>query len=308
VMELVEGETLSARLRQGPLPIEVVLRFAGHIAAALAAAHAKGITHRDLKPGNIVIGRSGLKVLDFGLAKFTRSARPLAESGPTMTMTQQVVGTLPYMAPEQLEGKECDARTDVFAAGLVICEMATGKRVFGGASQAAIAAEVMRGEVPPMAGVPPSLARAIRGCLAREPDDRWQTARELQIVLGATAAGIDAAVPVRRLARSERVAWAAAAVMTLVTAALVMTLAGRAPPSAAKASFEVRPPEGGAFASASQPVSDVMAVSPDGLRLAYSATVEGRRLLWIRAISSLTAQPVPGTDGAYSSFWSPDSR
>jgi len=159
VMELVEGETLAERLKKGALSMEQTLQFGIQIAEALVAAHAKGITHRDLKPGNIMLAKSGVKVLDFGLAK--------SHCDETVTATQAVMGTPAYMAPEQREGKDCDARTDIFALGLVLAEMATGQRT-------APAAE------PQLDSLPAKFAHVIDRCLAQDPDDRWQTARDIK--------------------------------------------------------------------------------------------------------------------------------
>ena len=183
VMELVEGETLAARLRQGTLSIDQVLQYGAQIADALAAAHAQGIIHRDLKPGNIMVTKTGVKVLDFGLAKLTRSADALPKQAATSTASQAIIGTLAYMAPEQLEGKECDARTDIFALGLVLCEMATRKRVMQGDSQAALIAEIMRFEPVLPQGIPEKLAHVIERCLARDPENRWQSARDVNAEL-----------------------------------------------------------------------------------------------------------------------------
>src|SRR6202521_5606314 len=158
VMELVEGETLAARLQKGRLPVKMALLYASQIADALAAAHALGITHRDLKPQNIMITKSGVKVLDFGLAK--------SPTDETLTVTRAVMGTPAYMAPEQLEGKECDARSDIYALGLVLYEMAAGKRL-------------PRGQPPLMEGLPPQFAHVIERCLESEPDNRWQSASDV---------------------------------------------------------------------------------------------------------------------------------
>lgn len=160
VMELVEGDTLAARLKGGRLPLEAVLRYGAGIADALAAAHAKGIIHRDLKPGNLMVTRSGVKVLDFGLAR-------IAQPDETMTASHVIQGTPAYMAPEQLEGERCDARTDIYALGLVLYEMATGKRL-------------KQDEPPALNDFPERLAHVVERCLAKEPDDRWQSARDVK--------------------------------------------------------------------------------------------------------------------------------
>src|ERR1700739_938590 len=189
VMEYIEGETLAERLKKGALPVEQVLRYAIEIADALDKAHRKGITHRDLKPGNIMLTKSGAKLLDFGLAKLsqeTKPATPISElptEKGTITAQGAILGTLQYMAPEQLEGKEVDARTDIFAFGVVVYEMATGKKAFEGKSQASLIAKILETDPIPMASLqpmtPPVLDRGVRTCLAKEPDERWQAAGDL---------------------------------------------------------------------------------------------------------------------------------
>src|SRR6266576_848161 len=197
VMEYLEGETLSARLEKGPLPLDLVLRYGVEIADALDKAHRQGIIHRDLKPGNIMLTKSGAKLLDFGLAK---AAPPLA-AGATLTaaatrttpVTQQgtIVGTFQYMSPEQVEGKEVDARSDIFSLGAVLYEMVTGKRAFEGRSQLSVAAAILENEPPPIRSVKPTtspvLDHAIVCCLAKNPENRWQTARDLGLELKWTA-------------------------------------------------------------------------------------------------------------------------
>ena len=189
VMERLEGETLAARLVKGPLPVDQALRYSIEIADALAAAHRQGIVHRDLKPSNIILTRSGAKLLDFGLAKpvapalLTGGARPCRPTPPGVTAQGTILGTFQYMAPEQLEGKDADARTDIFAFGAVVYEMLTGKKAFEGKSQASLIGAIMHAEPPAIATVqpltPPALDRIVKTCLAKDPDDRWQTARDL---------------------------------------------------------------------------------------------------------------------------------
>jgi serine/threonine protein kinase len=189
VMELLEGETLAARLAKGPLPTERVLRYAIEISDALDKAHRKGVTHRDLKPGNIMLTKSGVKLLDFGLAKLKQDASPSTSlSGSTtaegpLTAEGVILGTLQYMAPEQVEGKEADARADIFSFGAVVYEMATGKRAFDGQSQASVIAAILERDPPPISSLqpltPPALDRVVKICLEKDPDDRWQTASDL---------------------------------------------------------------------------------------------------------------------------------
>src|SRR6202140_3991396 len=193
VMEYLEGETLAQRLLKGPLPIQQVLQYAIEIADALDKAHRKGITHRDLKPGNIMLTKSGTKLLDFGLAKLKQEVSPATPVSQLPTMKSAItgegtiLGTLQYMAPEQVEAKEVDARTDIFAFGAVVYEMATGKKCFEGKSQASLIAAILEREPPSMSSLqpvtPPALDRVVKRCLAKDPDDRWQTARDLEVEL-----------------------------------------------------------------------------------------------------------------------------
>src|SRR6201997_3712351 len=189
VMEYIEGETLAQRLARGPLPLQQILQYAIEIADALDKAHRKGITHRDLKPGNIMLTKSGTKLLDFGLAKLAQDAAPVTPISqlPTMqnaiTSEGTILGTLQYMAPEQVEAKEVDARTDIFAFGTVVYEMATGKRAFEGKSQASLIAAILERDPPPMSTLQPmtpqQLDRVVRKCLAKQPEKRWQTASDM---------------------------------------------------------------------------------------------------------------------------------
>jgi len=213
VMELVEGETLEHRLANGPLRPEQTIHFAVQMADALAKAHKLGIVHRDLKPSNIMLTKTGAKLMDFGLAKESARA-PLAAAMTEMTADQTkltvegaIIGTFQYMAPEQLEGKEADARSDIFALGEVIYEMATGKPAFNGRSRASLIAAILTVDPPPISTMqplaPPVLERIVKKCLAKDPDDRWQCARDLAselswIAEGATAAGEAGRVPAGR--------------------------------------------------------------------------------------------------------------
>ncbi len=188
-MELLEGETLSDRLAKGPLPLDQTLRYGVEIADALDKAHRQGIVHRDLKPANVMLTRSGVKLLDFGLAKAMTPATQ--QSSLTALPTQQgltqegtILGTFQYMAPEQLEGKEADGRTDIFAFGAVLYEMATGKKAFAGANQASLITAIMSSEPAPISAAQPTspaaLDRIVRTCLAKDPEERWQSASDLK--------------------------------------------------------------------------------------------------------------------------------
>src|SRR6202140_2866740 len=262
VMEYVEGETLAKRLVKGPLPLDQVLQYAIEIADALDKSHRKGITHRDLKPGNIMLTKSGTKLLDFGLAKLKQEAAPATPVSQLPTMQNAItgegtiLGTLQYMAPEQVEAKEVDARTDIFAFGAVVYEMATGKKAFEGKSSASVMAKIMETEPPPISSLqpmtPPALDRVIKTCLAKDPDERWQTAgdlcRELKWISdGGSQAGIPAPIASGRT-WNKRLPWVAviAIAIAIVTgAALYMR---RTPPGATQAiRFTVGPPEKAAF-------------------------------------------------------------
>ena len=183
VMEYVEGRTMEGAIGRKGLPVVKVLQYGIQIADAMAAAHAAGIIHRDLKPGNIMVIKGGVKVLDFGLAKFARTAITTSQATEKLTAEQMIVGTLAYMAPEQFAGKECDARTDIFALGLVLYEMAAGKRAFAGDSHAALIAEIMRCQPSALDNMPPQFAHLVAGCLAKDPEDRRQSAHDLAIEL-----------------------------------------------------------------------------------------------------------------------------
>src|SRR5215510_13168937 len=229
VMEYLEGETLSERLAKGPLPLEQTLRYGIEMADALDKAHKQGIVHRDLKPGNIMVTKSGVKLLDFGLAKAMAPAEgPQLTSFPTqaapVTQAGTVLGTFQYMAPEQLEGKEADPRTDIFALGAVLYEMATGRKAFEGKSQASVISAIMTEEPPAISTIrpmcPPALDRVVRISLAKDPEDRWQSAHdvaaELKWIAEGSRAGVAAPASVigRRRSR-ERLAWLAFALASL---------------------------------------------------------------------------------------------
>ena len=327
VMEYLEGETLAQRLLKGSLPIPQVLQYAIEIADALDKAHRKGVTHRDLKPGNIMFTNTGTKLLDFGLAKLKQEVAPAIPDSQLPTMKSAItgegtiLGTLQYMAPEQVEAKEADARTDIFAFGAVVYEMATGKRAFEGKTSASVMAKILEVDPPSMSSLQPmtplALDRVVRRCLAKEPDNRWQTASDLSeslkwITEGGSPIGL-VAPAVAQHNRRERRVWSAA------VALLVMALAGgafayfqRAPEETQSVRFFVSPPETWTLArqlAATGAPAAPLAVSPDGRRIAFAATsADGKSLLWIRSLDTLTAQALAGTEGALRPFWSPDSR
>jgi eukaryotic-like serine/threonine-protein kinase len=329
VMEYLEGDTLAQRLRSGPLPIAQVLQYGIEIADALDKAHRKGITHRDLKPGNIILTKTGAKLLDFGLAKLQRSATEQLAEGPTqdgpITAEGTILGTLQYMAPERLEGKEADARSDLFALGAVLYEMTTGLKAFEGKSHASVIAAIMSAEPPklstPQPMTPPALDRLIRKCLRKDPDDRWQSARdvcdELQWLAesGTPVSGFVSAAPAApplTRARSRRYVWAAAVVLlgVAVIGAMRLIRPGRAVASASPppVHFTIDPPEKGYFPAVGTNFG-FLNISPDGTKVVFNATDAGGRVqLWIRSLDSPSASLLPGTENAFNPFWSPDSR
>jgi Tol biopolymer transport system component len=317
VMELLDGETLAQRLARGPLPLEQTLRFGAAIADALEAAHRQGVVHRDLKPGNVMITKSGVKLLDFGLAKALEmpsgelTSQPTAATPRDLTEKGTALGTLAYMAPEQIEGRPADARTDIFALGAVLCEMATGRKAFSGTSAGAVASAILRDD-PPVIAASPSLDRLVRVCLAKDPEQRWQTARDVQLQLGSLATSGPVAVvaaPPRGRGRLLVIApWGIAALTAVVAlASVVRTRPTATPASSPVIRFAVPPPPGETFWDNFENVP--LALSPDGLQLAYVATdAAGTQRIWVRRLSAIDAQPVADTGGAVSVVWSPDSR
>jgi eukaryotic-like serine/threonine-protein kinase len=318
VMEYLEGETLADRLQKGPLPLDQVLQIGAEIAYALDKAHGHGIIHRDLKPGNIILTKSGAKLTDFGLAK--RSAAAVASdaatlaTGKPLTREGTLIGTFQYMSPEQLEGKEADARSDIFALGAVLYEMTTGRPAFAGKSQISVLAAILEREPEPISGLqpasPPALDRAIRTCLAKAPDKRLQSSHDLAVLLEWIAhdnvfAGTGA--PVDNRWRNSWL-WAIGAAAVLAAAILTLVYIRAAPKPEAVVWSSILPPEKSQF-TLSSTESGPIVISPDGRRIAFSARNEqGKIVLWVRPLNSLTAQPLEGTEGASYPFWSPDGQ
>jgi serine/threonine protein kinase len=302
VMELVEGTPL-----KGPLPLEKAIEYAGQILDALDAAHQKGITHRDLKPANILVTKQGIKLLDFGLAKQTA---PLKETDGTRALTGQgqILGTLQYMAPEQLQGKEVDARSDLFSFGCVLYEMLSGERAFEGQSPASVIAAILEREPAKLALAPP-LERVIRTCLEKDPEQRFQTARDLKRALLWATEPQPNDIAVRRVSRWPLMAVAAA--LVLGAGAFITVRSSRAPSAGELVRFSVCPPPGLTFVGTSTTSVHIpqFAVSPDGTALAFVAAAPGSRpMLWLRPIAEVTAHPLEGTENVEYPFWSPDSR
>jgi Tol biopolymer transport system component len=309
VMEYLDGGTLAARLRRGPLPFDQAMTLAIEIVDALTAAHRVGIVHRDLKPGNIILTRTGAKLVDFGLAKPASgiegesSLQPTTESSH-VTAEGAIVGTLQYMAPEQLEGANADARTDIFAFGAIAYEMLTGRKAFEGESQAGLIAAIMQGEPPAITVdkplTPAAVDRIIKTCLAKDPDDRWQNARDLvrELRWVRRNPGIAAGT------KAGWMPWAAAGLLALAVA-VVWRLTGPAiAPQPTR--FRIDPPPGTALPLASQAYSP--SISPDGTRLVFQIVHENQPLLAVRSLDVLESQVLVGTEGGRWPFWSPDSR
>ncbi len=327
VMEYLEGESLADRLGKGPLPLEQTLRFGVEIADALDKAHRQGIVHRDLKPGNVMLTKTGVKLLDFGLAKFQTAGRDAATSSVSRLATEMqasqpltergtVLGTFQYMAPEQLEGREADARSDIFAFGAVLYEMATGKKAFSGKSQASLIGSILRddpqaiSEISPM--TPPAFNRVVKTCLAKDPEDRFQTAHDVKLQLqwvteGGSQAGVAAPVVARRKNR-EKLAWAIAVAAIVAAGLATLAYVRRAPTDTFRMRSFLLAPEKSDFELAGIS-GGALTISPDGRQTTFAAKgLDGKTLLWLRPLGDLVARPIPGTEGATFPFWSPDSR
>lgn len=321
VMEYLQGETLEARIRrQGALPLLEATQIAMQIGRALEHAHTQGLVHRDLKPGNIMLTPTGAKLLDFGLAKpapqWTGSLKPT-----TLTAHGTVMGTYHYMAPEQLEGKDADARTDIFAFGCVLYEELTGRKAFTGDSPASVIASVMEGEPEPLpsdeTAIAPALQHLLSRCLAKSPANRWQSTRDLVAELEWIAHSRPTdqfRLKTRRWwqrvpPRASAAVWMSAAVVALCGAAVVAILSGRPSIGALpSAMVQILPPPDTSFVFTGQSAGS-MALSPDGTYLAFVAPgPSGKAMLWLRPLNSLEATPLTGTESASSPFWSPDSQ
>jgi eukaryotic-like serine/threonine-protein kinase len=351
VMEFLEGETLADRLRKGPLPPQQVLKYSIEIGEGLEKAHRTGVVHRDLKPGNIMLTKSGAKLMDFGLAKATPAITP-SSSGLSMTMSTPagahplttqgtVVGTFQYMSPEQIEGKEADARSDIFAFGAVLYEMVTGKRAFEGKSQLSVASAILERDPEPISaarqGIPPALERTIRICLAKDPEQRWSTAHDvvLQLTMIANSEANQAKPTAAHLSRRTALA---GAVLGLLLGAAVVALGTRwtrpTPETRPVIRFTVALPKDAPMALP-DPVPE-LAIAPDGSAIAYvaalrslspedsratmgvglstrgevggSGSTDVTKALYMRRLDRSAPERVPGSEDAGDPFFSPDGR
>jgi eukaryotic-like serine/threonine-protein kinase len=334
VMEFLEGETLAERLRKGSMPLAEIYRIGIAIAEALAAAHARGIVHRDLKPGNIMLTQGGAKLMDFGLAKplglqntisgssaapsFTAAA---TLSGPSplspLTTAGTIIGTIQYMAPEQIEGKEADARSDIFAFGAVLYEMSAGKRPFEGKSQLSLASSILEKEPDPVSTVkpqtPPALEHVITTCLQKDPEERYLAAHDIKLELKfiaaervPPAAGSARVAPAVR--KGERTGWVAAIVSAILLGIVGGWLLHRPTRPAQSIRTVIEAPSNTTL-NLSGDFAGPPVLSPDGTTLAFTATgAGGKPSLWIRPLGVLEAHVLAGTEGAIFPFWSWDSR
>lgn len=321
VMEYLEGETLAARLQKGPLPKDQLLKTGIEIADALAKAHRHGIIHRDLKPGNIFLTATGAKLLDFGLAKLHEPEVPLSisvaqtEPGrivPDLTVEGTIIGTVQYMSPEQLEGKEIDHRTDIFAFGAVFHEMASGKRAFESKSQTSLIAAILASHPPSLNSaelmLPPALDRLVSKCLAKDPEERWQSATDLASELRWIAeGGPERSFPRPVLGKylSEQWLLRLAAVLLLLAVTVLAVALHRMSGSI----WQVPLTKLSVVLPSGTRNTGPLALSHDGRRLVFSAlSSAGAASLWMRELNSLESKPLAGAEDGTSPFWSPDDR
>jgi Tol biopolymer transport system component len=326
VMEFLEGETLADRLRKGPLPTELVLKYGIEICEGLERAHKSGVVHRDLKPGNVMLTKTGAKLMDFGLAKAIPGSVPpvssltLTASGPSadqpLTAHGTIVGTFQYMSPEQTEGKEADARSDIFALGAVLYEMATGKRAFTGKSQASLVAAILASEPPPISMVapmsPPALEQVIKSCLAKDPEERFQTVHDLKLQLkwiadaSASQLAAPAQVRARRVVQKRTLVIAAAVGWVLAVAALAIFLSTRAQLEDVRRPMTASwlPPADTDFAGVA---AGALALSPDGSKLAFLTGDLSETKLWVRDVTTGAVHQMEVERPSFP-FWSPDGK
>ena len=324
VMEYLEGETLAQRLLKSSLPLEQALQYAIEISDALDKAHRKGVTHRDLKPANIMLTKTGTKLLDFGLAKLKQEVAPanaplsdLPTANDPLTAEGAIVGTLQYMAPEQLEGKKVDARTDIFSFGGVVYEMATGKRAFDGNTQASVISAIMSSDPPPMSSLqpmtPPALDRIVKKCLAKEAEERWHTAKDLcdelkwvaERGLQVTFAPTPELKGIRAPGRRALILGVGASLLSgAITGLAVWNIKPSPQQPVTRTAINLLPGQ----QLAGLEYGPAIALSPDGTHLAYVARQGSTQQVYLRAMNNLEAKPIPGTEGATTPFFSPDGQ
>jgi len=333
VMEFLEGETLAERLRKGALPLPEVFKIGIAVAEALAIAHRQGIVHRDLKPGNIMLTAAGAKLMDFGLAKplgtpnvstGSGSAPPSFTAMPTMsgasplsplTSAGSIIGTIQYMSPEQIEGKEADARSDIFAFGAVLYEMVTGKRPFSGKSQISLASSILESDPEPISASKPATPSAfehvVMTCLQKNPEDRYLAAHDIKLELRWIAAerpstAAQATSPTK--SSRERLGWAVAVALAIVLGTVAGALLKPSRPDAESTRTVIEPPAKTSL-SLTGDFGGPPVLSPDGRWLAFAATgIDGKAALWVRPMNAMEPRVIAGTEGATFPFWSPDSR
>jgi hypothetical protein len=322
-MELIDGETLAARLERGALPIDEALTVAIDIGSALDTAHRAGIVHRDLKPGNIMLARSGPKLLEFGLAKTAAvQSTATAPTAAAITAHGTILGTFQYMAPEQIEGRDADTRSDIFAFGCVLYEMLTGHKAFAGKSEASLIGAIMHASPPSVSAAvpvsPPELDRLVQTCLAKDPEDRWQDLRDpLRELKWIRTAGLAPRVTASGSAkgaagRSRAIAASAGVVALAVVAGAFLITRSRATTDApawasGPITLTIDNPEGTAPPNEQGGTSPPV-VSPDGRTVAWVSRGRDGSSIWIRRLDERTPSALPGTNGASYPFWSPDSR
>ncbi len=319
VMEYLDGQTLAQRLEKGALPLDQALQIAIQIADALDKAHRQGIVHRDLKPGNIMLTKSGAKLLDFGLAKLRKPGTVGAQAfegatrSESLTGQGSILGTLQYMAPEQLEGRNADTRSDIFAFGAVVYEMVTGTKAFGGKSQASLIGAIMTADPPAMSSLqaisPPALDRIVKRCLAKDPDERWQSTTDLHaeldwIAQGDARAGTPVSDGASRTTR-DRLSWVASGGAAAAVLAIGLMWFVRSDPLTLAADhLAVTLPRGVTVPNGGNPV----AMSPDGRRVVFVGASDGQSRLYLREMNQPHPVPLPGTTGAQAPFFSPDGE
>jgi serine/threonine protein kinase/Tol biopolymer transport system component len=325
VMEFLEGETLASRLEKGALPLDQALKIGIEVADGLDKAHRAGIIHRDLKPGNIMLTKTDAKLLDFGLAKAilpaasgaTLTSMAMRTTPGTKPLTQQgtIVGTFQYMSPEQVEGKELDARSDLFSFGSVFYEMLSGRAAFQGKSQLSVASAILEKDPEPISTLqpmtPPALDRTVRKCLEKDPEDRWQTARDLLLELkwiseSGSQAGVPAPVASHRKNR-ERISWAIAAVLALAAIASTIGYVQRAPKPSQPVRLTADLGADAALSGTGFGANEIL--SHDGTRLVFAAVgADKTQRLYIRSLDQMQATALTGAENSRNPFFSPDGQ